>query len=217
MPIIKRGALVEPSDSRQLAADVKAFRSMDLRDRDAYCVTCVINNCVWERHSAMTDRNKFFSGWRHRLQRSPAYLPTSTSRRNLNLSPHRRRRHWRLAVTKRCGRLSVFCFIALSVVGLLSAFRTGRLDVLFVGPHSTLYDQYHDYERNLPQHDLSLPFPEGKHAKFVWFANHGSGMWYPRFLNRHQAHFPSLRGDGWGNAMQELLLNAHLAYSANRA
>lgn len=37
-----------------------------------------------------------------------------------------------------------------------------------------LYEKYIDYEREMPQHSLSLPYPEGKHAKFLWFANHGS-------------------------------------------
>lgn len=35
-----------------------------------------------------------------------------------------------------------------------------------------LYEQYNEYERLLPQHDMSLPSPEGKHAKFLFFANH---------------------------------------------
>ena len=38
-----------------------------------------------------------------------------------------------------------------------------------------LYDQFNEFERRLPQHDLSLPYPEGKHAKFIHFANHQDG------------------------------------------
>ena len=38
-----------------------------------------------------------------------------------------------------------------------------------------LYESYHDYERHLPQHDLSLSFPEGRDAKFFWAANHVHG------------------------------------------
>ncbi|KAJ7701184.1 hypothetical protein B0H17DRAFT_924778 [Mycena rosella] len=63
-----------------------------------------------------------------------------------------------------------------------------------------LYEAYHERERNLPQHNMSLPYPEGAHAKFLWAANHGSGT---RF--------------GWGNYMQEMVLNAYLAYAAQRA
>jgi hypothetical protein len=39
-----------------------------------------------------------------------------------------------------------------------------------------LYEAYHDYERHLPQHNLSLPFPEGRDAKFFWAANHVTSM-----------------------------------------
>lgn len=38
-----------------------------------------------------------------------------------------------------------------------------------------LYEAYHDYERHLPQHNLSLPFPEGRDAKFFWAPNHVTG------------------------------------------
>lgn len=37
-----------------------------------------------------------------------------------------------------------------------------------------LYDKYHERERNFPQHNQSLPYPDGSHAKFLWADNHGS-------------------------------------------
>jgi len=61
-----------------------------------------------------------------------------------------------------------------------------------------LYDKFHEYEANLPQHNLDLPYPEGRDAKFFWASNH-------------------VADTGWGNAMQELLMNAHLAYVTKRA
>ncbi|KAL0567366.1 hypothetical protein V5O48_014625 [Marasmius crinis-equi] len=61
-----------------------------------------------------------------------------------------------------------------------------------------LYERFHEYERNLPQHDLSLPAPEGKHARFLNIASHVTGF-------------------GWGNALQEMIMNAHLAYHTERA
>ncbi|KAJ7348686.1 hypothetical protein DFH08DRAFT_960060 [Mycena albidolilacea] len=67
-----------------------------------------------------------------------------------------------------------------------------------LGPNPPLYAQYHQRERNLPQHSPSLPYPDGPHAKFLWADNHGS-------------HY------GWGNYMQEMILNAYLAYAAQRA
>ncbi|KAJ7513119.1 hypothetical protein B0H11DRAFT_1698042 [Mycena galericulata] len=65
-------------------------------------------------------------------------------------------------------------------------------------PPPPLYEEYHERERNLPQHNMSLPYPEGSHAKFLWAANHGDYF-------------------GWGNYMQEMILNSYLAYSAHRA
>ena len=35
-----------------------------------------------------------------------------------------------------------------------------------------LYERYHEYEANLPQHNLDLPYPEGRDAKFFWASNH---------------------------------------------
>ncbi|KAF5360083.1 hypothetical protein D9758_007575 [Tetrapyrgos nigripes] len=63
--------------------------------------------------------------------------------------------------------------------------------------HPPLYEQWHKYERNLPQH-VSLPPPEGKAAKFLFMADHAYAS-------------------GWGNILQEMILNAHLAYATNRA
>ncbi|KAJ7789194.1 hypothetical protein B0H14DRAFT_2945210 [Mycena olivaceomarginata] len=61
-----------------------------------------------------------------------------------------------------------------------------------------LYEEYRERERHLPQHNASLPYPEGSHAKFLWADNHGSYF-------------------GWGNYMQEMILDAYLAYAAQRA
>lgn len=38
-----------------------------------------------------------------------------------------------------------------------------------------LYGLYVEHERRLPQHNHTLPYPEGKHAKFLFIANHGHG------------------------------------------
>ncbi|KAF7335804.1 hypothetical protein MVEN_02236400 [Mycena venus] len=61
------------------------------------------------------------------------------------------------------------------------------------------YKKYHEQERNLPQHNMSLPYPDGSHAKFLWVHSHG----WSRF--------------GWGDYMQEMILNTYLAYAAQRA
>lgn len=35
-----------------------------------------------------------------------------------------------------------------------------------------LYGKYHEYEDQLPQHNLDLPYPEGRDAKYFWASNH---------------------------------------------
>ncbi|KAJ6452624.1 hypothetical protein C8R45DRAFT_639454 [Mycena sanguinolenta] len=49
----------------------------------------------------------------------------------------------------------------------------------------------------LPQHDLSLPFPEGKTGRYVKFSNQAGWL-------------------GWNNCFNEVLMNAHLAYISGR-
>ncbi|KAK7033116.1 Semialdhyde-dh domain-containing protein [Favolaschia claudopus] len=65
-----------------------------------------------------------------------------------------------------------------------------------VGPPT--YEKLWRWEKNLPQHNLDLPFPEGKTGRYVKFSN--------------QAHRL-----GWNNILNELLMNTHLAYMSNRA
>ncbi|KAH0586450.1 hypothetical protein H2248_007682 [Termitomyces sp. 'cryptogamus'] len=54
------------------------------------------------------------------------------------------------------------------------------------------------WERDLPQHDLELPFPEGKTGRYVKFSNQVKRL-------------------GWNNALNEILMNTHLAYESKRA
>ena len=60
-----------------------------------------------------------------------------------------------------------------------------------------LYQRYTAYEDRLPQHNVSLPFPDDSSRKYVFFADHTWGV-------------------GWGNVMQEMILNAQLAYDSSR-
>ncbi|KAI0777730.1 hypothetical protein BD413DRAFT_519148 [Trametes elegans] len=82
--------------------------------------------------------------------------------------------------------------LALAAVGVVAYF------VLRALPLPPLYARFHAAELALPQHDASLAFPEGRDGRYLWVANHASKC-------------------GWGNAMQELFLNAYLAYRSNRA
>ncbi|KIJ54043.1 hypothetical protein M422DRAFT_241303 [Sphaerobolus stellatus SS14] len=60
------------------------------------------------------------------------------------------------------------------------------------------YKKIYELERNLPQHDLALHFPEGQTGKYVKFSNQITEL-------------------GWNNVLTDLLLCAHLAWRANRA
>ncbi|PCH34414.1 hypothetical protein WOLCODRAFT_135702 [Wolfiporia cocos MD-104 SS10] len=104
---------------------------------------------------------------------------------------------------KRYARIASFALLALCLFAFIRGF-TGGEGLMSVedAPENhifpPLYQQYHEQELRLPQHNPNLPFPEGRDGKFIWMANH-------------------VHASGWGNAMQELLLNSYLAYSAGRS
>ena len=77
-----------------------------------------------------------------------------------------------------------------------------------------LYERYNEYESQLPQHNLHLPCPEGGRTKYIWMNNHVRSM--SRNLSAYCSADVRLDG-GWGNYMQELVMNAQLAYVSNRA
>ncbi|KAJ7166373.1 hypothetical protein C8R43DRAFT_877989 [Mycena crocata] len=60
------------------------------------------------------------------------------------------------------------------------------------------YETLRKWEADLPQHDLDLPFPEGRTGRYVKFSNQAKGL-------------------GWNNCLNEELMNAHLAYMSKRA
>ncbi|KAH8092224.1 hypothetical protein BXZ70DRAFT_1010919 [Cristinia sonorae] len=61
-----------------------------------------------------------------------------------------------------------------------------------------LYEEYHRMDLALPQHDPSLPSPEGRNGKYLLVSSR-------------------LEKQGWGNDMQELVLDAYLAHKAGMA
>ncbi|KAJ7068982.1 hypothetical protein B0H15DRAFT_751878, partial [Mycena belliarum] len=60
------------------------------------------------------------------------------------------------------------------------------------------YEEQRKWEAELPQHNLELPFPEGRTGRYVKFSNQA------RFI-------------GWNNCFNEELMNLHLAYMSGRA
>ncbi|EIN11679.1 hypothetical protein PUNSTDRAFT_98867 [Punctularia strigosozonata HHB-11173 SS5] len=65
-------------------------------------------------------------------------------------------------------------------------------------PPEPTYRDVRLWEDNLPQHNLSLPYPEGENGRYVKFSTQVAGL-------------------GWNNVLNELLLCAHLAYDSGRA
>ncbi|KAJ7756381.1 hypothetical protein DFH07DRAFT_820357 [Mycena maculata] len=66
----------------------------------------------------------------------------------------------------------------------------------FPGPPT--FEKLWRWEQDLPQHDLQLPFPEGKTGRYVKFSNQARRL-------------------GWNNCFNEILMNSHLAYMSKRA
>uniref|UniRef100_A0A0W0GAM3 Uncharacterized protein n=1 Tax=Moniliophthora roreri TaxID=221103 RepID=A0A0W0GAM3_MONRR len=60
------------------------------------------------------------------------------------------------------------------------------------------YERLKEWEGQLPQHNLDLPFLEGKEGRYVKFSN-------------------QIKMLGWNNVLNEVLMNAHLAYESKRA
>jgi len=108
-------------------------------------------------------------------------------------SPHR----FSVVSTRRKVIRVVWC-IALLVVGhsiYTNDFLTRRLQILpetkHENPNQPLlypppqYERLYEWEKNLPQHDLNLPYPEGRTGRYVNFAN-------------------QIRLLGWNNVFNEL-------------
>ena len=93
----------------------------------------------------------------------PSILPTK------NLSPHCSTGG--VGFPKRYARIGVLAVVSLSAFAFFYGFeRTEVIIDSFRNP--PLYEKYHEYEDNLPQHNPDLPYPEGRDAKFFWASNH---------------------------------------------
>ncbi|PCH36116.1 hypothetical protein WOLCODRAFT_108243 [Wolfiporia cocos MD-104 SS10] len=109
-----------------------------------------------------------------------------------------RRQHTQIALTA----MSLF---TMAVCSWLWLFFHGRIGIPSPILHALakesrlppLYSRFHEYERHLPQHSLSHS-PENQEVRYIWMANY-------------------MRANGWGNVMEELLLNSFLAYRAGRS
>ena len=72
---------------------------------------------------------------------------------------------------KRYARVAFLVVVCLSAVAFFYRVRERKPQT----KNPPLYERYHEYEANLPQHNLDLPYPEGRDAKFLWVSNHITG------------------------------------------
>ncbi|KAJ3997930.1 hypothetical protein F5050DRAFT_1874178 [Lentinula boryana] len=106
-------------------------------------------------------------------------------------------------------RIIIICITIFLLLSLLSAHPTTRRlgsnltfnskegsSSLGFGPPS--WSQLKQWEEDLPQHNLDLPFPEGRTGRYVKFSN-------------------QIKMLGWNNVFNELLMNSYLAYESKRA
>ncbi|KAF9485790.1 hypothetical protein BDN70DRAFT_870675 [Pholiota conissans] len=108
------------------------------------------------------------------------------------------------------GHISVWVLMALLILVSFTLFYSSNdtaSSALFSGPSSSELDDLADYppsyrdirklEQSLPQHNLDLPFPEGRNGRYVRFSC-------------------QIQQLGWNNVLNELLMNNFLAYKSNR-
>ncbi|KAF7305637.1 hypothetical protein HMN09_00817300 [Mycena chlorophos] len=109
--------------------------------------------------------------------------------------PKQHRPRWKFRRGQTCGFL-VFLLLAFLFLATHPTTRT-RVPI-FNLPRGPTYFLLRQRIAWLPQHNLNLPPPEGKNGRYVKFSTEVS------FL-------------GWNNCLNERLMNAHLAYTSNRA
>ena len=155
-----------------------------------------------------------------RGERTPGILPPyEFDRRKASLRDPR--------LPRRVSRLLVSVMVSLTFLGLYSLleFETGGwapTNLPWQHRLPPLYPGFHLRELALPQHNLDLPYPEGKDGKYIWISQLVRGA-------SHNTRIPCSLDNwffgvcafsiesGWGNALQEHFLNALVAYQSRRA
>ena len=89
---------------------------------------------------------------------------------------------WRRFYTKRILRLVVFAALCFGAVHLF--WSADPVVEKTEEKHDTppLYEKWRQAELRLPQHNPELPYPEGKHGKYIWYANHVHGACYASYI-----------------------------------
>lgn len=99
--------------------------------------------------------------------------------------------HGGVPFPKRYARFGFLALLSFSSYIFLSSFGSKRETSIDEPPTPPLYEKYHAWERNLPQHNPTLPFPEGKDTKFFWISNHAQSECYV-------SNECWIDADGWG-------------------
>lgn len=82
---------------------------------------------------------------------------------------------------KRFSRLLLLTIVSLALLGLYSLLEFDDGDLIpanlpWRDRLPPLYPQYRLRELELPQHNLDLPYPEGRNGKYLWISEHVRGM-----------------------------------------
>jgi hypothetical protein len=152
-------------------------------------------------------------------------LPSPVSLEKRNSSPFRSRpflpRRFRSPI------LALVILISIALVFRINRLSSSRQDdsdlLVFLGDlpkpergkKPPRFYEWHHKEKQLPQHNPHLPYPQGSEGRYIRFSNHVWGAFRSHLVLATRL-IETCKGLGWGNVMQELLLNAHLAYLSNR-
>ena len=69
------------------------------------------------------------------------------------------------------------------------------------------YERFYEIERNYPQHDVSLPYPEGKDGRFLWISNQHDGQFGEPICDPCFSLTKLHAGLGWNNIFQNLYVH----------
>lgn len=111
----------------------------------------------------------------------------------------------------RCWSRFAILFATALFILVAFPFNRGLVYSLYVyGRYPPLYPQHRELELNLPHYDSY----EHSDVKYLWSPNHPSGT-----LHRPLLHISLIVTVevGWGNIMQDYILNYVLAYATNRS
>ncbi|KAG5353909.1 hypothetical protein C0989_000152 [Termitomyces sp. Mn162] len=137
--------------------------------------------------------------------------PSSMWRTHSQLGGGRRRHFWLF-----CGLVVLIIFLITHPASdyLPNNSATTALPKIKWAEPPTL-EKLKQWERDLPQHDLELPFPEGKTGRYVKFSNQVKRLGWNNALNEMCVHWLQLLNVSTSRMYS--LMNTHLAYESKRA